>query len=141
VAYNLHNIFYMPNLRLKTGKLTMKKVRFILVTISILAGIMHNAGCNLTNQYDVRGVWIFTGNYNDIDFNKTLNFRGDKTQGTVTDESTGIASYSSDGYNVEFDLSIICFCKKTWEGHFVDNDHLEGTLSGCSSGKWTASRI
>jgi hypothetical protein len=56
VAYNLHNIFYMPNLKLKTGKSIMKKVRFILVTISILAGIMHNSGCNLRNQHDVRGV-------------------------------------------------------------------------------------
>lgn len=119
----------------------MKKVHFILFIICILAGIMLNAGCNLTIQYDVRGVWIFTGNYDDIDFNKTLNFKGDNTQGTVTAEFTGIASYSSDGYTVEFDLSIICFCKKTWKGHFVDIDHLEGTLSGCSSGKWTASRI
>jgi hypothetical protein len=42
-----------------------------------------HAGKNLTNQYDVRGLCIFTGNYNDIDFNKTLNFRGGKTQGTI----------------------------------------------------------
>ena len=119
----------------------IRRTHLILVTAGILAGIMLHAGCNLTNHYDVKGIWRFTGNYNDIDFDKTLNFRGDRTHGTVTDELNGMASYTSDGYTVEFDLSIICFCKKTWKGHFVDNDHLEGTLSGCSSGKWTASRI
>jgi len=119
----------------------MKKAHFILIAAIILAGIMHNTGCNLTNIYDVRGTWIFTGKYSDIDFDKTLTFRGDMTQGTVTDELNGIASYTSDGYNVNFDLSIICFCKKNWMGYFVDKDHMEGTLNGCCSGTWTASRI
>ncbi len=119
----------------------IRRTHIILVTASILAGIMLHAGCNLTNQYDVRGIWIFTGNYNGIDFDKTLTFSGDKTQGTVTDELSAIASYTSDGYNVNFDLSIICFCKKTWKGNFVDDDHIEGTLNGCSNGTWIASRI
>lgn len=119
----------------------MKKTHFVLIAASILAGIMLNVGCNLTNQYDVRGTWIFTGKYNDIDFDIKLAFRGDKTRGTVTDELDGIATYTSDGYTVNFDLSIICFCKKTWKGYFVDKDYMEGTLNGCSNGTWTALRI
>lgn len=100
----------------------MKKAHFILIAAGILAGIMLNTGCNLTNIYDVRGTWIFTGKYSGIDFDKTFTFRGDKTQGTVTDELNGTAAYTSDGYNVNFDLSIICFCKKNWKGYFVDKD-------------------
>jgi len=119
----------------------MKRARIILTSASILAGIMLNIGCNLTNMYDVRGTWRFTGEYNGIDFDKTLTFRGDKTQGSVTDELDGTATYTSDGHNVNFDLSIICFCKKIWKGYFLNIDHMEGTLNGCSSGTWTASRI
>ena len=119
----------------------MRKTYIILVITSILAGIMFHAGCNLTNHYDVRGIWVFTGSYNGIDFDKTFTFSGDKTQGTVTDELNAIAAYTSDGYNVNFDLSIICFCKKTWKGNFVDDDHIEGTLNGSSNGTWIASRI
>ena len=119
----------------------MKKAHFILIAAGILAGIMLNTGCNLTNIYDVRGTWVFTGKYDGIDFDTTLTFRGDKIQGTVTDELNGTAAYTSDGYNVNFDLSIICFCEKDWKGCFVDKDYMEGTLSGCSSCTWTASRI
>jgi len=119
----------------------MKKAHLILITASTLAGTMLHTGCNLTHQYDVRGSWIVTGNYNGIDFNKTFTFTGNKIRGTVTDELNGIASYTSDGYNVNFDLSIICFCKKNWIGYFVDKDYMEGTLNGCNSGTWTASRI
>jgi hypothetical protein len=118
----------------------MKKAHFILVAASILAGIMLNTGCDLTNIYDVRGTWTFTGKYNGIDFDKTIAFRGDMIQGTVTDELNGRAAYTSDGYNIQFDLSMICFCEKNWTGYFVDKDNMEGTLSGCSSGTWTASR-
>ena len=119
----------------------MKKAHFILIAAGILAGIMLNTGCNVTNQYDVRGAWIFTGHYNGVDFNKKLTFSGKKTQGTVADELDGMAAYTSDGYTVNFDLSIICFCKKNWVGYFIDKDYMEGTLNGCSSGTWTASRI
>jgi hypothetical protein len=119
----------------------MKKAHFILIASGILAGIMLNTGCNSTNIYDVRGTWVFTGIYDGIDFDTTLTFRGYKMQGTVTDELSGTASYTSDGYNVNFDLSIICFCKKDWKGYFVDKDSMEGTLNGCNSGAWTASRI
>ena len=120
----------------------MKRTHIILLTsASILAGIVLNIGCNLTNMHDVRGTWRFTGEYNGIDFDKTLTFRGHKTQGTVTDELGGTAAYTSDGYNVNFDLSIICFCKKNWSGYFHNEDRMEGTLNGCSSGAWTASRI
>lgn len=119
----------------------MKKAHFILIAAGILAGIMLNTGCNLTNIYDVRGTWKFTGKYSGIDFDTTLTFRGDKIQGTVTDELKGIATYTSDGYNVNFDLSIICWCEKDWKGYFVDRDYMEGTLNGCSSCTWTASRI
>lgn len=118
----------------------MKKAQFILIAASILAGVMLNVGCDTTNLYDVRGTWRFTGSYNGIDFDKTLTFSGDKTQGTVTDELDGVAQYTSDGYHVNFDLSIICFCQKTWRGYFVDKDYMKGTLTGCSSGTWTASR-
>jgi len=104
----------------------MRKAHFILIAAGIITGIMLNAGCDLTNRYDVRGTWRFIGNYNDIDFDKTLN---------------GTATFTSDGYHVDFDLSIICFCDKTWRGYFVDKDHMDGTLNGCSSGTWTASRI
>ena len=119
----------------------MRKARFILIAAGIIAGIMLNAGCDLTNRYDVRGTWRFIGNYNDMDFDKTLTFSGDKKRGTVTDELNGTATFTSDGYHVDFDLSIICFCDKTWRGYFVDKDHMDGTLNGCSSGTWTASRI
>lgn len=119
----------------------MKKAHFILIAASILAGIMLNTGCNLTNIYDVRGTWIFTGKYNGIDFDKTLTFRGYKTQGTVTDELNITAEYTSDGYNVNFDLSMICFCNKNWIGYFIDKDYMKGAVNGCSSGTWTASRI
>jgi len=119
----------------------MKKAHYIVTAAIILAGIMLNVGCNLTNLYDVRGNWRFTGKYNGIDFDKTLTFSGDKTRGTVTDEQNGTVAYTSDGYSVNFDLSIICFCEKNWKGTFVDKDYMEGTLSGCSSGTWTASRI
>ncbi|UCG69878.1 MAG: hypothetical protein JSV09_02315 [Thermoplasmata archaeon] len=119
----------------------MKKARYILIVTSTLAGIMLSTGCNLTNQNDVRGTWIFTGHYNGIEFNKILTFSGKKTRGTVTDELDGIAAYTSDGYNVKFDLSIICFCKKNWNGYFIDKDYMEGNLNGCSSGIWTASRF
>ena len=118
----------------------MKKVHLILIAASILAGIMINIGCDSTNLYDVRGTWTFTGEYDGIVFNKTITFRGDKIQGTVIDEIDGKAAYTSDGYNVNFDLSMICFCKKTWKGYFVDKDNMEGTLNGCSCGTWTASR-
>jgi hypothetical protein len=118
----------------------MKKAHFILVVASILAGIMLNTGCDLTNIDDVRGTWTFTGKYNGTDFDKTITFRGDKIQGTVTDELNGRAAYISDGHNVNFDLSIICFCEKKWAGYFVDKDNMEGTLNGCSNGTWTASR-
>ncbi len=118
----------------------MKKALFVLIAAIILAGIMLHAGCNSTNLYDVRGTWRFTGHYNGIDFDKTLTFSGDRTQGTVADEINGIAPYTSDGYHVDFGLTIICFCQKTWKGYFVDKDNMEGTLSGCSSGTWTASR-
>jgi hypothetical protein len=119
----------------------MKKAHFFLILAGILAGIVLYTGCNVTNQYDVRGTWIFTGHYNGVDFNKTLAFSGKRTQGTVTDELEGIAAYTSDGYTVHFDLSIICFCKKNWVGYFVDTDSMQGTLNGCNSGTWTASRI
>jgi hypothetical protein len=119
----------------------MKKTHIILIIANTLAGIMLNTGCNLTNQYDVRGTWVLSGQYNGIDFIKTLTFSGKKTRGTVADELDGIAAYTSDGYNVKFDLSIICFCKKNWIGYFVDKDYMEGNLNGCSSGTWTASRI
>ena len=119
----------------------MKKAHFILIAAGILAGIMLNTGCNSTNIYDVRGTWVFSGNYEGTDFVTTLTFRGDKTQGTVTDELNGTAAYTSDGYNVNFDLSIICFCEKYWKGYFVDKDYMEGTLNGCGSCTWTASRI
>ncbi len=119
----------------------MKKVHFILIAASILAGMMLIAGCNSTGLYDVRGTWRLTGNYNGIDFDKTLTFSGDRTRGTVTDELNGTATFTSDGYHVDFDLSIICFCQKTWRGYFMDKDYMEGTLNGCSRGTWTASRI
>ena len=119
----------------------MKKAHFILIVSGILAGILLNTGCNSTNIYDVRGTWIFSGKYNGAAFDKTLSFRGDMTNGTVTDELNGIAAYTSDGYNVNFDLSIICFCEKNWKGYFVDKEYMEGTLNGCSNGTWTASRI
>ena len=112
-----------------------------MIASSILAGILLNTGCNSTNIYDVRGTWIFSGKYNGEVFDKTLTFKGDMTQGTVTDELNGIAAYTSDGYNVNFDLSIICFCEKNWKGCFVDKDSMEGTLNGCNNGTWTASRI
>jgi len=118
----------------------MKNARLILIAAIILAGIMINAGCDSTTLYDVRGTWRFTGNYNGTDFDKTLTFSGDKTRGTVADELDGLASFTSDGYHVDFDLSIICFCQKTWKGYFVDKDNMEGTLNGCSRGTWTASR-
>jgi len=119
----------------------MKKAHFILTVTSILAGILLITGCNPTNIYDVRGTWIFSGKYNGEVFDKTLTFRGDITQGTVTDELSGKAAYTSNGHNVKFDLSIICFCEKKWNGYFVDKDYMEGTLNGCSNGTWTASRI
>ena len=119
----------------------MKKAHFILIAAGILAGIMLNTGCNSTNIYDVRGIWVFTGKFEGIDFDTTLTFRGYKMQGTVTDELKRTASYTSDGYNINFDLSIICFCKKDWKGYFVDKDYMEGTLNGCNSGAWVASRI
>jgi hypothetical protein len=119
----------------------MKKVHFILIVISILAGILLNTGCNTTKIHDVRGTWIFSGKYDSEVFDTTLTFRGDMIQGTVTDELNGIAAYTSDGYNVNFDLSIICFCEKKWKGCFVDKDTMEGTLNGCSCCTWTASRI
>lgn len=119
----------------------MKKAHCILIAAGILAGMMLNAGCDLTNRNDVRGTWRFIGSYNSVDFDKTLTFSGQRTRGTVTDELNGIAGFTSDGYHVDFDLSIICFCEKTWHGYFVDKDHMEGTLDGCSSGTWTASRL
>jgi len=119
----------------------MKKALFILIAAGILAGTMLNAGCDITVPYDVRGTWRFTGKYLDIDFDKTLTFSGQKTRGTVTDELNGTATFTSDGYHVDFGLSIICFCKKTWKEYFVDKDNMKGTLNGCSRGKWTASRI
>jgi hypothetical protein len=119
----------------------MKKAHFILIVTSILAGILLNTGCNPTNIHDVRGTWIVSGKYNGDVFDKTLTFREDITQGKVTDELNGIATYTSNGYNVNFDLSIICFCEKNWKGCFVDKDYMEGTLNGCSSCTWTASRI
>ena len=106
----------------------------------ILAGVMLGAGCYSTTLFDIRGTWRFIGNYNDIDFDKTLTFNGEKTRGTVTDELNGTATFSSDGLHVEFNLSIICFCQKTWNGYFVDKNNMEGTLNGCSRGTWTASR-
>ena len=118
----------------------MKKIYLLLLAAGILVGLMLNAGCKLTDRYDVRGTWAFTGEYLDVFFDKTLTFSGDRNKGAVTDELNGTASYTFDGYTVNFDLSIICFCKKTWLGHFVDKDHMEGTLNGCSSGTWTASR-
>ena len=119
----------------------MKKAQFILIAASILAGIMLNTSCNLTNIYDVRGSWKFAGKYNGIDFDKTLTFRGNMTQGTVADELNATAAYTSDGHNVNFDLSIICFCEKIWKGYFLNKDHMEGTINGCNNGTWTASRI
>ena len=121
----------------------MKKALIILIVLIILAVILLNTGCNTTNIHDVRGTWIFSGKYDGEVFDSTLTFRGDMIQGTVTDELNGIAAYTSDGHNVNFDLSIICFCEKIWNGYFVDKDYMEGTLSGsgCSSGTWTASRI
>jgi hypothetical protein len=119
----------------------MNRLQCILITVSLLAGILLNAGCDLTDRYDVRGTWTFSGEYIDVYFDKTLTFGGEKATGTVTDELSGTATYVFDGYSVNFDLSIICFCKKTWIGHFIDKDHMEGTLNGCSSGSWTASRI
>ena len=86
----------------------MKKAHLIFIAASILAGIMINTGCDLTNSYDVRGTWTFTGEYDGIDFNKTITFRGDKIQGTVTDEINGTAAYTSNGYNVNFNLSMMC---------------------------------
>jgi hypothetical protein len=118
----------------------MKKAHFILMAVIILTGIVFNAGCYSTTLYDVRGTWTFTGNYNDIDFDKTLTFSGEKARGIVTDELNGTATFTSDGYHVNFDLSIICFCQKTWKGYFIDKDNMEGTLTGCSRGMWTASR-
>ncbi|MDH5603076.1 MAG: hypothetical protein OEY51_04030 [Cyclobacteriaceae bacterium] len=118
----------------------MKNAKHIFIAASILAGIMLNTNCNITGLYDVRGTWEFTGNYNGIDFDKTLTFSGDKTRGTVADEINGVATFTSDGHHINFDLSIICFCQKTWRGYFVDKDNMEGTLNGCSSGTWTASR-
>jgi hypothetical protein len=118
----------------------MKKARLILMAAIILVGVMLSAGCYTTIPYDVRGTWRFAGNYNDVDFDKTLTFSGEKTRGTVTDELNGTATFTSDGYHVNFDLSIICFCKKTWRGYFIDKDNMEGTLTGCSRGTWTASR-
>ena len=119
----------------------MKKAHFVLIAASIITGTILSTGCDITNQSDVRGTWIFTGNYNETDFEITLTFSGDKTQGTVTDELNNIATYTSAGYTVNFDISIICFCKKTWKGYFVDKDHMEGTLNGCSNGTWMALRI
>ncbi len=119
----------------------MKKAHFILIVTSILAGILLITGCNPTNIHDVRGTWIVSGKYNGDVFDKTLTFRGAITQGKVTDELNGIATYTSNGYNVNFNLSIICFCEKNWKGCFVDKDYMEGTLNGCSSCTWTASRI
>jgi hypothetical protein len=119
----------------------MKKAFFIMIAVGVLAGTMINAGCEITGPYDVRGTLRLTGNYNDIDFDKTLTFRGEKTRGTVTDELNGTATFTSDSYHVDFDLSIICFCQKTWKGYFVDKENMEGTLNGCSRGTWTASRI
>jgi len=118
----------------------MKNAHIILIAAIILAGVMLSAGCYSTTFYDVRGTWRFTGNYNGTDFDKTLTFSGEKTKGTVTDKLNGTASFTSDGYHVDFDLSIICFCQKTWKGYFVDKDNMEGTLNGCSRGTWTASR-
>ncbi len=119
----------------------MKNALLILIAVSVLAGTMLNAGCDLTGPYDVRGTWRFTGKYLDIDFDKTLTFSGEKKRGTVTDELNGTATFTSDGYHVDFDLSIICFCKKTWKGSFINKDNMVGTLTGCSRGTWTASRI
>ena len=119
----------------------MRKAYPILIGASILAGILLNTGCHSTNIHDVRGTWIFSGKYNGEVFDKTLTFRGDMIQGTVTDELNGIATYTSDGNSVKFDLSIICFCQKNWKGCFVDKNKMEGTLNGCSNGTWTATRI
>ena len=90
----------------------MKRAYFILIAATLLAVIMLNVSCNPTNRYDVRGTWIFTIEYGGVYFDKTLTFRGDMVQGTVTDELNGIAAYAFDGYSVNFDLSAICFCKK-----------------------------
>jgi len=119
----------------------MKNAHHILKAAIILAGVMLSAGCYSTTLHDVRGTWRFIGNYNDIDFDKTLTFSGEKTRGIVTDELNGTATFTSDGYHVDFDLSIICFCQKTWKGYFVNKDNMEGTLNGCSRGTWTAARI
>ena len=39
----------------------MNRVQWILITASLLSGILLNAGCDLTDRYDVRGTWTFSG--------------------------------------------------------------------------------
>ena len=119
----------------------MKKVQFVLITASILAGMLLSTGCLKNHQYNVRGDWVITGEYGGTSFVNTLTFTGNtKTHGSVTDELSITANYSFDGYNVEFDLSMICFCNKTWIGYFIDKNHMKGVVKGCRRGTWTASR-
>ena len=87
----------------------MKKIHILLIAAIILAWMMLYTGCNLTDRYDVKGTWVFTGEYASVYFEKTLTFSGNRTQGTVVDELNGTTAYSFDGYNVNLELSINCF--------------------------------
>lgn len=131
------------------------RLRYKMVFIFILLGLLFQGGCSLFKEYKIQGTWKIEKT---VDGEKTTivaEFTGSRDYGTVTVDAITYGEYLVD-YDSDLTFLIAYFepgalstdRKDTFKGGFDDHNNMSGTVevvdvdAGVNlTGEWTAVKV
>ncbi len=104
--------------------------RIAIISLLAVALAASFASCKKSEVFDIRGAWAMVEYFGGAEFRGTMNFSGELTSGTWTDQNNLTGTYAANGFEVSFSFDTATGqagrVKGSFTGTFSDENYMSG---------------